>query len=87
MSDTVELGDKVKCRVTGFSGTVVGILNYLNGCRQIGIQPKVDKEGKIKETSWIDDSQVQIIKKQHVVVNKRDIGGPVLNSIKSFGLK
>lgn len=36
----VELGDRVKDKISGLKGIAVGISNYLYGCRRISIQPE-----------------------------------------------
>lgn len=57
------LGDKVEDKVTGFEGTVVAKINYLNGCTQCQVQPKVNEKGEIPKTSWIDEPQLKIVVK------------------------
>lgn len=51
----IELGEKVKDIITGFTGTVVARAEYLNGCIQyqiVGKEP--DKE------IWIDEAQLKV---------------------------
>jgi len=57
----VQMGQKVECLVTGFAGTVTSITQYLYGVRRIGIQPPVDKDGKIPESQDVDEPQVRIV--------------------------
>ena len=73
----IELGDRVKDKVTGFKGIVTGITSWLNGCRRIGIQPeKLMTTGKPVEAEWFDEQQVLVIKKSaHSEKQKR--GGPM----------
>ena len=66
----IELGQKVKDRITGFKGIAVAKIEYLNGCIRYQIQPKKDKEGKIPESEWIDEQQLE--KKE----KKEKNGGP-----------
>ncbi len=54
------LGEKVKDSVTGFKGIVTARLEYLNGCVQYCVEPKVDKEGKMKKCPYIDEGQLEI---------------------------
>ena len=56
--DTIKLGDTVKDRISGFTGTVVALTEWLNGCRRITIQPSQLHEGKPVETSTFDAEQV-----------------------------
>jgi hypothetical protein len=85
----VKLGQTVKCKVTGFKGTVTGITNFLYGCRRIGITPKIDKDGKIKDTHWFDEPQVKILKDvdtklfpelnepTELPIKSKELGGPI----------
>jgi hypothetical protein len=63
----VQMGQKVECLVTGFAGTVVSITQYLYGVRRIGIQPLVDKDGKIPEGQDVDEPQVKIVDENKVL--------------------
>lgn len=65
----VKLGDKVKDKLTGFEGIVMGRTEYLNGCVSIGILPIELKDGKPQDWVWIDEQRVDI-------TSKADRGGP-----------
>lgn len=71
----VQMGQKVECLVTGFAGTVTSITQYLYGVRRIGIQPPVDKDGKIPESQDIDEPQIKIVDTNRVLeANPKKIG-------------
>jgi hypothetical protein len=55
------LGDKVRDTITSFTGTITGIAFYLNGCIQCAVVPSVDKDGKIIDTEWFDQQQLEIV--------------------------
>ena len=57
----VHLGDAVRDIVTGFKGTVIGVAEYLYGCRRLIVQPPVDKDGKYVEAVWVDEPQVKVL--------------------------
>jgi len=57
-----KLGEKVKCKVTGFKGTITARIEYLNDCLQYCVDPKVDKEGKMKKAHYIDEEQLELQK-------------------------
>ena len=61
MKPEIELGNEVKCTVTGFTGIATAKCVYLNGCVQFGVSPKVDKEGKMPDTQYIDHRQVEYV--------------------------
>jgi len=74
----IELGDKVKCKYSGFEGIVVGKHYYINGCTQYTICPKCkDKNEPAKEES-IDEQSLVIVSKHNPVI-KEEIGGPSRN--------
>lgn len=74
----VHLGDEVKDTVTGFKGIVTSITEYLNGCRRVGVQPPIDKDGKMPDAYSIDEPQLVITKAGKVKVGPQDTGGPML---------
>jgi len=71
---SVSLGDRVKDRITDFEGIVVGIYMYLHGCRRIGVEPKVDSEGKMKKGATFDEGSLEII--EHLAYVPDDGPGP-----------
>lgn len=59
----IELGKTYIDKITGFKGVAVGVVYYISGCNQVLISPKVDKDGKIKDSNWFD---VQRMKEEKV---------------------
>jgi len=59
----LELGQKGKDKITGFKGIITGRAQYLYGCDQYGLNPEVDKDGKIGEIHWFDEGRIEIIGK------------------------
>jgi hypothetical protein len=57
----VQLGDRVKDRVTGFKGIVVARSEYLHGCRRVGVQAEKLEEGKPTDAQWFDEPQVDVM--------------------------
>jgi len=61
----IQLGQKVKDKITGFTGIATAKTEYLNGCLQVLVQPKmvVKKGGKQEypEGKWIDIEQVDVV--------------------------
>jgi hypothetical protein len=60
----IELGDKGKDRISGFTGIITAIAHYLHGCTRCSIAPQEIREGKVIDHIWIDEGQVEIIEKQ-----------------------
>lgn len=78
-----ELGDLVKCKITGAKGVVVAISKHLYGCDRLGFQPQAGKDGKLPDSIWGDIESVDVVKKQ-VVKGHADLpvakktGGPAI---------
>lgn len=66
----IELGSEVKSKLTGFKGIAIANSIHLNGCNRIYVQPVVDKEGKMPDGSWIDEPEIEVIKKPKI---KKDV--------------
>lgn len=43
---TVELGDEVKDKISGFRGVCTGLFSYINGCVRAMIEPRTLHDGK-----------------------------------------
>jgi len=54
----INLGDKVKDRITGLEGIAIAKVIYLNGCVRYEVKPKGLKDGKTIESEWIDEQQL-----------------------------
>ena len=66
---TIGLGDRVKDRITSFTGIVTAQSEYLNGCRRFGVQPEtLTKDGALKEDKWFDEPTLVLVKKGVVLM-------------------
>ena len=54
----VKLGDKVKCRVTGFAGTVVKRTEYLYGSVQIEVR---GFDNGFRRDEWLEENGVDLV--------------------------
>lgn len=59
--EEIELGRTARDTITGFEGVVVGRTEWLNGCVRVGLQPPVNKEGKVLDAYWVDVEQVEVL--------------------------
>lgn len=73
----INLGDEVKCSITGFKGIAIGLTEYIYGCKRVGVQPRVDKDGKHAECQWFDEPQLQVLKKNKIENGSSKTGGPL----------
>lgn len=74
----VELGDKVKDKVSGFIGIVVAKYSYMQGCSRICVQPSVDKKGKLPDTQTFDEPLLEVLETQKIkpIIDTKNQGGP-----------
>lgn len=70
----VRLGEEVKDCITGFKGIATSRVEYLNGCIQYCIKPKMSKDGKMDEGQYIDQEQIIVIGKG-VTTKSKPTGG------------
>jgi hypothetical protein len=59
----VELGDRVKDKISGLSGVVVGVTNWLFGCRRLCVAPETSKDGVPASNFTVDEPQIEILQK------------------------
>ena len=62
----VELGDKVRDTVTGFTGIAVCKSIYLQGCDRVAVQAPVIKNETPQEWVYIDEPILEVLKKQAI---------------------
>ena len=73
----INLGDKVKDTVTGFTGIAVGRTIWLYGCERITVQPEgLNKEGKTFESQSFDEPQLTVLKSKSKKEGNHKTGGP-----------
>ena len=65
----INLGDRVKDRITGFEGIAIAKVIPLNGCVRYEVKPQGLKDGKTIESEWIDEQQL-------TNKSKAESGGP-----------
>lgn len=61
MAEKIVLGCKARDSISGFTGIVVAITEWLNGCRRITIWPQEMKDGKPIGASTFDVEQVEYV--------------------------
>ena len=70
------LGDRVKCRVTGFTGIITTHAKHLAGCDRLWAEPPVGADGKHVEGRWFDIDMVEIVEANVVDVVTYDRKAP-----------
>lgn len=54
----VDLGTEVTDQITGFKGMVTARVQYITGCNQYLVQPRVKETGDFVESCWFDEDRV-----------------------------
>ncbi|NEU67926.1 hypothetical protein [Spirosoma agri] len=70
-----KLGQKLRCKVTGFEGIAIVKCEYINGCVQYCLKPPA-KDGKMLEGEYVDQQQLEIIDEGiSNVITAKETGG------------
>ncbi|HLW72152.1 MAG TPA: hypothetical protein VKS22_16200 [Candidatus Binataceae bacterium] len=70
----IELGSKVRDKITGAEGTAISRLIHITGCDRYCVQPPVDKEGKFVSELWFDENRLETLEKPKPAL--ATVGGP-----------
>lgn len=71
----IVLGEKVKDKISGLTGIATARLEYLNGCVQYTVSPRLEK-GKTELVAYnIDEENLEVVGKR-VKIKKNTTGGP-----------
>ena len=72
----IQLGDECRDTVTGFVGIATVRSEYISGCARVGLQPPVDKDGKIPDSQHFDEPMLEMTKPKKVPDLPSNKGGP-----------
>lgn len=62
MSNEIQLGGRVKDRVSGFAGIATARTTFLNGCVRVCVDAeKVNKDGSVPSGLWFDEQQLELV--------------------------
>ena len=77
MKTGIKLGDKIRCKVTGLEGIATAKVEYLNGCVQYALTPRVEAgKNSYPDSVYLDYKQLEVIESASVVTDTEDTGGP-----------
>ncbi len=79
--EEIKLGDKVKCKLIGFTGTVVARTEFINGCIQYNVLPRGDKKNKMPEDMNIDQETLEVIPAKKKKIEKSNTGGAMTRGL------
>ena len=60
--------------ITGFSGIFTGTCDYITGCKQALIQPRVKEDGDFVESRWLDMDRLEIVASKPIELAVSDNG-------------
>jgi len=73
----IKIGNAVRDKITGFSGIVIGITEWLTGCDTIGVQPQELKDGTPVGMQWFDSNRIEVLNSSNILeVKNKETGGP-----------
>lgn len=62
----MKIGQEAVDKITGFKGIIIGKCEYISGCTQYLVQPKVKKGGEYVSGRWIDEDRPEATKAKPV---------------------
>ncbi len=54
------IGKSFTDSITGFKGVCTGRIEYISGCNQLLLTPKVGEDGVLKDGAWFDEQRCQV---------------------------
>lgn len=67
-----QLGDRVKHKISGFTGIVVSVTRYLQGCDRCAVQPEeLNKDGAPYEWQSFDITELEVTARE---IHKPEVG-------------
>ena len=68
----MKIGQKVRDRVTDFTGIIVAHCTYISGCDQFQIQPEVSDNGFWIDPLWLDGARLEVVNSEPITLKKAD---------------
>lgn len=73
----IQLGAFAQDRISGFRGRVTGRAEYISGCTQILLVPRVSDDGASRESAWFDEQRLDVEEGQGVItLDNSETPGP-----------
>jgi len=57
----IKLGQEVQDVISGYKGRVTGLMEYITGCKQALITPRVDEKGEMRDPHYVDVDRLVIM--------------------------
>jgi len=74
----VEIGDRVRDKLTGFVGIAYGRWECMTGCVIFDVYPPMKEDGTVPDSKWVDEARCEVLEEQAVTVTikAREPAGP-----------
>jgi hypothetical protein len=72
----IGLGDRVRDRISGLEGIVIGITDWLYQCRRPIVQPTTLTDGKPTDSLSFDEPQLELLEKAAFKVQVEEVAEP-----------
>ena len=90
MNEQIKLGMEVRDKISGLTGIVTSVTEFLYGCRRLGVSPKEVKDGLIVDSSMVDEPQLEVVgdgiredaMQEKPIKEERNYGDPGFKAIK-----
>lgn len=73
----INLGDKARDTLTGFTGIVTARGDYLTGCAQVHLLPESPDANDLKDGHWFDIERVEVVQTSAVEIARRPTGSDI----------
>lgn len=67
--DDYQHGASVRDVITDFAGTAMGICQYISGCTQVLVAPKINADGNKRESEWFDIQRLERVGNEFVALD------------------
>ena len=71
----IQLGNTYRDKITGFEGIATGHAQYISGCNQVLLAPKVGEDGSIRGSEWFDLQRLEAVHADKIVLNNSHTPG------------
>jgi hypothetical protein len=73
---SIVLGKTYQDRITGFKGVATGYVQYITGCNQTLLAPRVDDNGGMRDSQWFDEQRCELIDSDQITLDNSASPGP-----------
>lgn len=79
--DTIKLGERLRCKITGFEGVATLRSTNFNGCIQYALQGKA-KDGVVPDAQYFDYKYLEPVENVAPITVKSESSGPAIGTIR-----